>query len=112
MQTKGYFYDKFNKYWSFGNLEREHDKDFDNMICYCANKSRDWIERIYIFPLEEILERTGITIVKYSRGKLYLEGWYEKYRVNNNEEIKKINDIWKIIIKETKNYVNYGEFIK
>ena len=44
---------------------------------YCASKDRKDIERIYIFPMEEISKRKTITIVKNpSKGKL----WYEKYK--------------------------------
>lgn len=64
------------------------------MICYCADKNGVNIERIYIFPKEEIVKRTGTKITKNpSRG----EQWYEKYRVKDEEEIKKVNGIWKKI---------------
>ncbi len=93
IQTKGRFYDSINRYWTFSCLERDWDKEFDNMICYCASKNGKIIEKIYIFPISEIIGRTSIGIYKNSsRGE-----WYEKYRVTDEEEIKKVNNIWKKI---------------
>jgi len=93
IQTKGRLYNIYG-YWPFGDFEREYNKNFDYMICYCADKNGVNIERIYIFPKEEIVKRTGTKITKNpSRG----EQWYEKYRVKDEEEIKKVNGIWKKI---------------
>lgn len=96
IQTKGRFYNSVNRRWSFSGLEREYNKEFDFMISYCADKDGKYIEKIYIFPKSEIIKRKGITIVK---NPSRWTPWYEQYRVIDEEIIKKINDIWKEIIK-------------
>lgn len=96
IQTKGRFYNSVNRMWSFSGLEREYNKEFDFMISYCADKDGKCIEKIYIFPKSEIIKRKGVTIVK---NPSRWTPWYEQYRVIDEETIKKINDIWKKIIK-------------
>lgn len=98
IQTKGCLYNPIYQWWA-QNFKREHDQtikgfEFDNLILYCASKDGKIIKRIYIFPLEEILRRTQITIVK----NLHYGGWYEYYRITDEETIKKVNEIWKKII--------------
>ncbi len=58
----------------------------------CASEDGKNIERIYEIPKSEItIRKTGINILKYdSKGNLYNKGWYEKYRVTDEEEIKKV----------------------
>ncbi len=94
-QTKGKLYDHINRQWKFGDLKREWNKKFDVMIFYCASKDGKIIERIYIIPFEKEIKdkRKGITILKNLTYKGC--GWYEKYRVTDEETIKQINDIWK-----------------
>lgn len=83
--TQGRFYNSRNGLWSFTGFEREWNKNFDH--CYCASKDRKIIERIYIFPKKEIIKRSSIGIVKNpSKGD-----WYEKYRITDEETIKKMN---------------------
>jgi hypothetical protein len=88
VQTQGRFYDSINRCWNF-DLRKDLEKLFDNMICYCANKNGENIERIYIFPWRDMRTK-AITIVKNpSRGI----PWYEQYRVD--EEIcKQVNKIY------------------
>lgn len=96
-QVKGRWYDSTNKYWNFGDIEREHFKEFKDMICYCASKDGKKIERIYRFPKEEINNRIRIAIVKNpmnARGTSPIVPWYEKYRYTDEEELKKANEIW------------------
>lgn len=90
-QTKGKLYDHIDKSWK-QSWKNEHNKEFDYLISYCTSKDGKIIERIYIFPKEEVVKRSGITIVKNpSRGVQ----WYEKYRIkdeniiNNGKEILK-----------------------
>lgn len=95
IQTRGRFYDHINRCWT-QNWEDEHNKEFDNLIFYCASKDGENIERIYIFPKKEIIKRRCLTIVKNpSRGVQ----WYEKYRVKDEELLRMVNDIWRDIIK-------------
>jgi len=96
-QTQGRFYNARNGLWSFGRLEREWEKEFDNMICYCASKDGKIIERLYIFPKKEIEKRKGIAITKNPTDCVgnYKIPWYEQYRVKDEETLKKVNNIWK-----------------
>jgi hypothetical protein len=99
IQTKGKLYDSVSMMWS-QNWHREHNKEFDNVIYYCASEDGDLIEEIYIFPRHEVLKRSGVAIVKYnSIGKIYRRGWYEKYRVKDKETLEMVNEIWRGIIK-------------
>ena len=94
-QTRGITYSpKYGK-WKPSNLYIEHDKKFDILIVYCISEDGKIIERIYIFPKEEIKAIGSISIIKNP-----LKGiqWYEAYRVDD-EEIKKVNEIW-ILAKE------------
>lgn len=102
-QTQGRLYNsKYGCWLGFGPLEREWNKKFDYMIYYCASEDGKIIERIYEIPKFETTGRTCISIYKNpmnTRGTGPIIPWYEKYRVKDEEEIKKINDIWKKIIK-------------
>ncbi len=101
-QTKGRFYDSYNQYWD-QNFKNEHNAirkgfKFDYLIFYCASEDGEDIERIYEFPLKEISKRHAITVYK---NILSLRGsWVERYRITDEEELKKVNKIWKDIIKE------------
>lgn len=96
-QTRGKLYDSYNRRWLFGSFGREWNKKFDHEICYCASKDGKIIERLYIFPIEEIKDkRTSIGIVKNPINNI---PWYEKYRVIDEKILKKVNDIWKEIVK-------------
>ena len=97
IQTQGKFYNSYNQIWEFGNVWRDHNKDFSVMICYCTNKNGTIIERIYIFPKKELINRHSITITKFPLRNSDTLYWYEKYRVTDEEEIKKVNKIWKKI---------------
>lgn len=94
-QTKGALYNSTNRFWMI-SLKNEHSAirrgfKFDTLIFYCASKDGKNIERIYIFPWKEVVKRTCIAICENpSKG-----GWYEKYRIKDEEIIKKVNDIWK-----------------
>ena len=62
---------------------------------------RKGIERIYIFTYEDVRKRTSIAIIKNpmnSRHTCSIIPWYEKYRVTDEDELKKANEIWKKII--------------
>jgi len=98
-QTKGCLYNSENRCWH-QNFENLHDViangfEFDVLISYCASKDGKTIERIYIFPLEEIIKRQSIKIFNNITNH-----WYDEYRVIDEETIKKVNDIWKQIIGE------------
>lgn len=62
-RTTGRVYDPINGFWNY-KWEREHKKDFNNIIVYCADKNGKTIERIYIFPKEEVIRSKTVSIVK------------------------------------------------
>lgn len=100
LQTKGRLDNHYR--WNFSYLEREWDKEFDYEICYCASEDGKTIERIYKFPKLEIMGRKGIAIYKnaaLSRYPWIRCSWVEKYRITDEDELKKVNDIWREIIR-------------
>lgn len=97
IQTKGRIYNIEYGWWPFSGLEREWNKEFNNIIFYCSNNDGTLIERIYIFPKIEIIKRKSITIYKNTTRGRYSTPfipWYEKYRIKDAKIIKKINEIW------------------
>jgi len=101
-QTKGCLYNHLERRWyqGFKNLHNAiaNGFEFHVLILYCVGKDGKTIERIYIFPLEEIINRSSISIYKNpdpSKGT-----WTKDYRVKDENVIKKVNDIWKQIIGE------------
>jgi hypothetical protein len=101
-QTKGKWYDPHNQHW-VQKFTNEHNAirkgfKFDYLIFYCASEDGKYIERVYEFPVEEMVHRSGITVYK---NILSLRGsWVERYRITDKEELKKVNKIWKEIIME------------
>lgn len=98
-QTKCKWYDPINRCWCFTALERELFKKFKSMLCFCISKDGKTVERLYEFTKEVFNGRTGITIVKSptdSRGNS-ITPWYEQYVLKDEEELKKLNKIWKKI---------------
>lgn len=89
LQTKYSFYNSIESRWDFCTIN-EFGKIFDNLIAYCVSKDGK-IERIYIFPKDEIIKRTIITIYKNSIRSWV---WTEKYRVKDENILKKVNEIW------------------
>lgn len=103
IQTQGRLYNNTERCWQITGIEREWDKKFDNMICYCVSKNGKIIDRLYIFPKKEIENRTCIGIYKNPTDKWEnpITPWYEQYRITDEETIKKVNEIWKEIIDKT-----------
>lgn len=100
MQTKGAFFSidvGAKGGWQIGYRTTEYKKQYDKMICWCASKDGKTIERGYIIPKNEIDKRRSIGIVKDPRT---WPVWYEQYRITNEKELKKINEIWKQILVE------------
>lgn len=98
-QVRGKWYDPINRIWTSGSFDNDWDKKYDYMIFFCITKDGMVIERIYVFPWEEILKRQTICISKSptdSHGNP-ITPWYEKYRIVGEEELKKANDIWEIV---------------
>ncbi len=81
--------------WKTGYRITEYEKEYDNMILWCVNDSGDIIEREYIISKKEINKRQTITIVKDPIKGIQ---WYEKYRVTDEDMLRKVNEIWKKIV--------------
>lgn len=91
IETKGRHFDVYQKRWYVAIKISEYEKEYDNMILWCAHEDKDTIEKGYIIPKFEINKRTGIGIRRYPFG------YYEQYRIKDEETIKKANDIWRDI---------------
>lgn len=91
-QTKGSLYDSSRRSWH-SNWENDHNKEFYKLIYHCASKDGKIIERIYEFTKEEVIKRVSIEIFKNPSRV----GWYDSYRVNDEEILKKANEIFKIL---------------
>lgn len=91
--------------WPFTELAREREKKFDNFILWCASEDGYIIERAYIIPKKEINNRSIIKILKEPKDRHgnSLIPWYENYRLKDEEEMKKINDVWKKILEQDLN---------
>jgi len=98
-QVQGHYYNYIDGIWYFSGLEREWKKIYDNMICFCISKDGKIVERIYKFPKEEIMRITNIGITKNSSRA---SGWYEQYKVLDEKELERANEIWNEIINRKK----------
>lgn len=84
--------------WMLGGLEIEWGKKkYEGMVCFCFSEDWEIIERIYRPLWEEIMRVKGITVYK---NPIYVIPWYEKYRVTDEDELKKANDIWAQILEK------------
>lgn len=95
IQTMGRLYNTIYGRWGF-TCRNLYGKSFDCVICYCTDKFGRNIERIYIFPFEDVVDRQGITITRVPtnhRGGP-TEPWYEKYRIKDEELLNMVNDIF------------------
>lgn len=103
LQTKGYRLNSYKVYRShiyeyekwLVDLKNEHLKEFDHLIFYCISKDGKYIERIYIFPKFEIVNM----VISIQKNAIY--GWYEKYRIKDEEILIKVNEIWNEIINNS-----------
>lgn len=89
LQSKGATYSPIYRTWHL-DWSNEHSKDFDNLIFYCMSKYMKSVERIYIFPYEEVIMRSGISITKNFSCQTHMS-WYEKYEVDE----KQYNDTYR-----------------
>lgn len=103
-QVQERHYDHRERRWNFANFEREWKKIFEDMICFCISEDEKIVERIYKFPLIEIKRVTGIVIYKNPR-----DSWgnpkiarYGEYRITDENELKKANEIWTQILEKRK----------
>lgn len=101
-QVRGRWYDPKDRSWRFADLKGERIKNYEDMVCYCMSNDGKRVERIYIIPFWEIEKRTCISIMKNPTNCVGIPiiPWYEKYRVIEEKELYKANEIWKEINKE------------
>lgn len=101
-QVQGRRYNSIERCWPFAGFEREWEKIFEDMICFCFDKYGKIVERIYKFSWEEILRLTGITIYKNPTNHCGNPkiSWHEEYRIIDKDELKDANVIWKEIINK------------
>lgn len=103
IDSMGRFYNSVYRLWPFANIVRYRKKGIDHIICYCASENGETIERIYIIPKKEFENRTSIGIFKSptdSHGNHIGIPWHEKYRIKDEDALRKVNKIWKEIIKK------------
>ncbi len=96
IQTQGRLYDPYNTRWSFSGIEREWKKKFDVMICYCANKDKTLIERIYIIPFKKEIKDKRKSIGIYKNPNTW-PPWYERYRIKDKKILDHVNKIYQMI---------------
>lgn len=98
-QIKGRRYNPIYRRWAT-HIYSELGKKFDILILYCISEYGNAIDRIYIFPKEEIVGITGISITEHPTDNVgdAKIGWYEEYRVTGEDDLKKADKIWKNII--------------
>lgn len=100
-QVQMRYYDSIERRWPFTKFEGEWKKIFEYMVCFCFSKDGKTVERIYKFPWKEIMRIKGISIYKNSTAGRYstpVTSQFEQYRVKDEDELKKANEIWKKII--------------
>lgn len=97
-QIKMRCYSSKRRSWPFSDFRDEWEKIFEDMICFCISEDGNVVERIYKFPEKIVKDKSGVQIYKNpSRGG---GGWYYEYRIRNEDELKRANDIWKEVIKD------------
>lgn len=85
LQTKGAVFTSGLEGWHF-NVALDQEKNFDNLITYCADRYMKNLERVYIIPGKEVKKRTTITIYKSPSPSQHT--WYEQHIV----DVKPYND--------------------
>lgn len=106
-QAKIAYYNEKNRYWhqDFRNIQDSVSLGFrfKSLFLFCISEDGKIVERVYEIPEKEANNIAEIKIVKYRKnGLLYEDGWYEKYRLKDENEMKKINEIWKKMLGEEK----------
>lgn len=108
-QTKGGRYNCGS--YGFGNLESEWNKEFDIEILWCVSKDGLTVEREYIIPKKNIYDpdmKKGIkSITIYKNSEIPASGWYTRYRINDEKELRRANIFWMQIICNNKNDQKY-----
>lgn len=103
-QVQGRYYDSEYRRWPFGHFEREWKKEFEDIVCFCFSEDGERIERIYRIPFKNEIKkkRKSISIYKNHMRNSKTLYWYEKYRIDDEEELNNANDIWQKILEKKK----------
>lgn len=83
--------------WHNGNIGNEQNKNIDNLIFHCFSSDGMIHCMTYVIHKTELINHTSITIYKNNPNRY---PWFEQYRITNEDEITKIEEIWKNIIKK------------
>lgn len=89
LRLQGRYKERYYYGWN-NRWDEDHNKGFNNLIFYCADREMKNIERIYIFPKEEIIKRKSVIIYKNPSREV----WYEKYRIKDEKIVKQVNEIF------------------
>lgn len=98
IDSLGRFYDPIRKRYGFGNIDRYNNK-VDYIIIYCISEDGKIIERVYIIPIYEIMQRASIYIYNNIS-----DHWYDKYRINE----KPYNDAYQSLLLYLSNKKYFG----
>lgn len=98
-QVRGICYNPKYGSWGFSHLEEEWYKKYESMVCVCKSEDKKRIEDMYEFPLKLLKELLikGISI-KCDSERPYRRGWYEKYRIKDEQKLMMANDILRRIL--------------
>ncbi len=110
-QVKTSYYNPIETCWSasFQNEIKSIGKGFmfKDLYLFCISEDGKRVERVYRIPEKEIeISEEGITkrtIIKVYKNPTdswgnHITPWYEQYRISNeNEELKKLNEMWREI---------------
>lgn len=98
-QTKGRCYYSLRNMWN-QNWINEHGKNYNFLIFYCFDKNGEHLERVYVFPKDIVEDITGVAIVDYNSKGVLHSGWYDQYRIDNEDILNLLNNIWNKILEE------------
>lgn len=97
-QTKIAYYNSRNNLWGFDFRKLQESIiqgfRFKSIFLFCISEDGQIVNRIYEIPEKEIYD------VETRKGKASIsvrnnaKGWYELYRIINDEELNKINKMW------------------
>ena len=103
-QVRSAYYNPINRLWGqdFKTLQDSIRQGFrfKSLFLFCISKDGKVVKRVYEIPEKEIMNRTSINIHDNPTDSWGdpITPWYDQYK-NKNEDIKKINEIWKDIIQ-------------
>lgn len=94
-QVQGRYYNSKRGLWRSNDFKKEQKKKFETMVCFYFSEDGKIVERIYKFPENVVKNRGSVKIVKSPVKGIH---WYQQYRITDEDELKKANNIWKKIV--------------